>query len=312
MTATNERYKVGRRTRRVLIGLGIVATSAVAVFVAAHLDMARERKAREYLGDQLFTDIRGDGDPVVFIPGLQASTRFWGSAFDDLAKERRLVFIDTLGFGRSPWPENSAYDLEDQLTAIRRTLVAKKVTGKVTIVAHSFGTVLAANYAARYPEEVSRVVLLGTPVFANANDGKKQIRGMSKIAALFTFNRSLANIACMTMCAFRPVLQRVLPSLRPELDPDVARDAVLHVLPAVDGSVNILLGVPVVDALRQLGTKATLVHGARDTVTPLAQVRLTTAETGARLIEVPGTHHQYFSEGIGSIRDAILEDGTDI
>lgn len=295
------------RLRRRLFAAGaIFVGSAVAIHLAAEYDMARERAARKYLGDQLYTEIRGEGDPIVFIPGLQASTRYWGSAFDGLARDHRLIFLDSLGFGRSPWPEHIDYGLDDQLDALRRTLVAKRATQRVTIVAHSFGTILAANYAARYPSEVRRIVLLGTPVFANEREARQRIKGMSRLAALFTLNDALANVSCMTMCAFRPLLQRILPPLRPELDPAIVSDSVLHDLPAVDGAVKrILFRVPIEDALQTAGAKTVLIHGASDPVTPLENVRRLSARVGARLIEVGGDHHQYFISGIETIETAL-------
>ena len=300
------------RTRRRLLTAGaILAGTAVAVYIAAEANMARERAARQYLRGLLYTEIRGEGDPIVFIPGLQASTRYWGTAFDGLAREHRLIFLDSLGFGRSPWPEHLAYDLDDQLAALRRTLVAKQATQGVTIIAHSFGTILAANYAARYPSEVERIVLLGAPVFATEQEARQRIKRMSSLAALFTFNDALANISCMMMCAFRPLLQRVLPPLRPELDPAVVRDSVLHDLPAVDGAVNrILLRVPIEKALHVVGAKTVLIHGVNDPVTPLANVRRLAAQTGARLVEVGGNHHEYFSDGIDQIHAAVHSQRT--
>ncbi len=299
-----KRRRIGRT---LLIASAVIAGSVVAVYIAAERDMSRERAAREYLGDQLYTEIRGTGDPVVFIAGLQGSTRYWGSAFDGLGSEHQLIFVDVLGFGRSPWPRDSLYTLDDQVAALRSTLVAKGATTNVTIVAHSFGTIIAAAYADRFPREVPRIVLLGTPIFANEQQARDRIRNMTKLGALFTFNKTLANLTCMTMCAFRPVLRRVLPLLRPNLDPEVVADSVLHDLPAVEGSVDhILLKERAHEFLRRVGSRAVLIHGRADAVTPIEDVRQLAAETGATLIEVPGNHQQYFIDGIGTIHRAIM------
>ena len=305
MTAT-PKVKRKRLRRRLLITSAIIAGTFVGIYAAAEMDMARERAARRYLGDQLYTEIRGSGDPVVFLAGLQGSTKYWGNAFDALANERRLIFVDALGFGRSPWPRHIAYTLDDQVSALRRTLRTKGATSNVTFVAHSFGTIIAAAYAARYPGEVSRVVLLGTPIFADGRQARERIRNMTALGAIFTFNKTLANLSCMTMCAFRPLLRRVLPMMRPGFDPDVVADSVLHDLPAVDGAVNrILLEERVQDSLRRIGAKAVLLHGRTDAVTPIEDAWRVAKETGATLIEVDGDHHQYFVHGIDSIHQAI-------
>lgn len=298
--------KRARVRRRLLLASVVIAGSVVAVYVAAEIDMARERRARGYLGDQLYTEIRGTGNPLVFIAGLQGSTKYWGTAFDGLGSEHRLIFVDALGFGRSPWPREIDYTLDDQVAWLRRTLVAKGATQNVTFVAHSFGTIIAAAYAARFPEDVLKVVLLGTPIFANEQQARERIRNMTKLGALFTFNKTLANLTCMTMCAFRPVLRRVLPALRPALDPDVVADSVLHDLPAVEGSVNrILLQENVQGSLRRIGPRAVLIHGRNDAVTPIEDARRVAAATGATLIEVSGNHQQYFDGGVETIHRAI-------
>lgn len=298
--------KRARVRRRLLLASVVIAGSVVAVYVAAEIDMARERRARGYLGDQLYTEIRGTGDPVVFIAGLQGSTKYWGTAFDGLGSEHRLIFVDALGFGRSPWPREIDYTLDDQVAWLRRTLVARGAMRNVTFVAHSFGTIIAAAYAARFPEDVLKVVLLGTPIFANEQQARERIRNMTRLGALFTFNKTLANLTCMTMCAFRPVLRRVLPVLRPGLDPAVVADSVLHDLPAVEGSVNrILLQENVQGSLRRIGPRAVLIHGRNDAVTPIEDARRVAAATGATLIEVSGNHQQYFDGGVETIHRAI-------
>ena len=295
-----------RVRRRLLIATVVIAGASFGIYIAAEIDMARERAVRRYLGDQLYTEIRGSGDPVVFLAGLQGSTKYWGSAFEPLLREHRLIFVDALGFGRSPWPSDIGYTLDDQVDALRRTLQAKHATRNVTFVAHSFGTIIAAAYTSRFPDEVSRVVLLGTPIFADEQQARERIRRMTTLGALFTFNKTLANVSCMTMCAFRPLLRRVLPAMRPELDPDVVADSVLHDLPAVDGAVNrILLKERVQESLRRIGPKTVLIHGRADAVTPIEDARRLANETDATLIEVEGNHHQYFAHGIDLIRQAI-------
>lgn len=285
-----------KRRRRAVIAFGLFGVLLVAIPIAARLDMARERRARRYLGDHLYTEIRGSGDPIVFLAGLQGSTRYWGTAFDDLAASHRLIFVDALGFGRSPWPE-SRTTLDEHIAALHLTLADAGATRNVTLVAHSFGTVLAAYYAQRYPAEVRQVVLLGTPSFANESEGRQRIRQMSFLAAAFTFNRPLAVAGCTTMCAFRPLLRRTLPLLRRDTPAEVVSDSVLHDLPAVDGAVfEVLLKHPIAAALRVIGPRAVLIHGREDRVTPLAAIEQLSRETGAQLLIVPGDHHHYLDD----------------
>jgi pimeloyl-ACP methyl ester carboxylesterase len=282
-----------RRSRILLRIAGAAVAVGTAVYVMAILDMDRERRARAYLDGRLYAEVRGAGEPVVFLAGLQGSTRYWDHAFDGLSASRRLIFVDALGFGRSPWPKGSRYALDDQLGALRRTLVALGATRNVTLVGYSFGAVIAAYYAARYPAEVRRVILLGAPVWNSDAEARERMNEMSSLGWTFTANRPLALATCTTMCAFRPLLRRVLPLLDRRRPPEVVADSVLHELGAVDGAVDILRHHSIAIPARALGARVTFVHGRRDRVTPLAEVERLARESGARVIVVDADHGQY-------------------
>lgn len=295
-----------RGVRIVLGSLAAMAAGALLIHVAAIRDMNRERRERRYLGDRLYAEVRGSGDPIVFLSGLQGSTRFWDHTFDDLPGAHRLILVDELGFGRSPWPKHIAYTLDDQLGALRRTLTALGATRNVTLVAHSFGTVLAAYYAARYPDEIRRVVLLGTPVFDSRRQGLARIRQLSSLGAAFAFNRPLALATCTVMCAFRPLLRRLLPMLDRSRPAAVVSDSVLHDLGSVEGSVAILLHDPVRKPVMALGRRVVLIHGRVDEVTPLADVTALAVASGARAVSVDSDHHHYLTNA----RDIIAAELT--
>src|SRR5260370_42054387 len=116
------------------VGIGALSAGAAAalVEVVAAVRIRHLRAARAYLGDRLYTEIRGEGDPIVFLAGLPATMRFWQGNFDPLAKRHRLIFVDALGFGRCPLPDVE-YTLQDHLGALRRTLVAEEATRRLTL-----------------------------------------------------------------------------------------------------------------------------------------------------------------------------------
>lgn len=291
----SKRRTSGRKALGILCGL---ALGAIALELLARRNARREQKKREPLGDTLYREVRGQGQPVLFIPGFQASTRYWDDAFDDLDGARKLIFVDCVGFGRSPWPDIE-YTLDDHLGYIRRTMIEEAATSHVTIVAHSFGTILAAYYAQRFPGEVDRLILMGVPVFRSAAEARSRLWEMSPTAALFSLNPVLSHISCTLMCAFRPVLQKLVPLLRPDLDPAVASDGVLHMWSSVDRTLrHVLLGAPIEEALRGgVGAKTTIIHGRNDTVTPLSRIESLAAATGAELIVTDDEHHGYLEDG---------------
>jgi len=291
-----------RRTRN---GLLIAVLAMLSFFelveVLAWKNIAAERGRRAWLGDKLFTEVAGKGPPIVFLAGLQGSTRYWGNAFQSLAATHRLIYVDLYGFGRSPWPLREPA-LEDHLTWLRRTLVAQGATRDVTLVAHSFGGIIASYYAARYPAEVTHVYLLGAPVFGSEREARERIRDMSQLAALFALNPVIARETCLIMGAFRPLFRRLLPYFGSKTPPEVLEDAVLHDWPSINGAIrNILLTKPLADPVRKLGAKITFVHGSSDRVTPLPRIRKLASESGANVEILPVDHQGYVTKGRGEL-----------
>jgi len=290
--------KTARKLKRgVVVTLLFVAAFFGLVEVLAWTNIRSERRKRAYLGDELFRRVEGKGPPIVFIAGLQGSTRYWGNKLQSLRTSRRLIYVDLYGFGQSPWPLKEP-ELEDHLAWLRRTLVAEGATREVTLVAHSFGAIVAAEYAARYPGEMRDVYLLGAPVFRNESEARERIHDMSELAAAFSLNPLLAREACLTMGAFRPLFRRILPKFARKGSPEVLEDAVLHDWPSINGAIqNVLLTKPIATPVMKLGQLVTFVHGTRDRVTPLPRIRELAAATAAKVVVLPVDHQGYVSSG---------------
>ncbi len=294
-----------RWKRRFAATISIVALFFGVIEVAARINVGAERRRRAHLGDQLFVRELGSGSAIVFIPGLQGSTRYWGRGFDTLSASHRLLYIDTLGFGLSPWPKEEP-TLEDHLAYLRRTLVARGATRNITIVAHSFGTILAAHYAARYPTEVQTLILLGTPVFRGEADAKKRIRALSSFGGLFSLNPVVAREACMLMGATRPLLEFILPRVVRSFDPGVLEDSVLHNWSSVNGALrNVLLAKPIEAALASVRSKVIMIHGRRDQVTDMPRIEEVARKFSASLVTVPGDHQSYVRESQREVQRVI-------
>lgn len=100
--------------------------------------------------------------PVVFLhggPGGNSYT-FEQTGGRLLESRLRMVYFEQRGSGRSERPASGDYataTLVEDLEALRVHLGVPKIS----IVTHSFGTVIGLSYAARYPERVSRMVIAG-------------------------------------------------------------------------------------------------------------------------------------------------------
>ena len=286
-----------------LAAFSIAAAIGVITAGCASMQIRRAQQRRAHLGAYLYTETAGEGpETLVFLPGLMGSTAFWRNADTSSLSNKRLIFVDLLGFGRSPWPEIE-YTLDDQISALRRTLVRDGATKHVTLVAHSFGTVVAAYYAARFPEEVDHLFLFGTPMYRNKEGAAERVREMSWLAGLLVRSPFAARLVCTIHNAFMPILARLAPRVRRDLPATVARDGVLHFWPSLDGSVqHVILEAPLQDALKAVGRKTTIVFGSKDTVSERAFVEEVTRDTGARFALTGDDHVGYWRSWPGYVR----------
>ena len=108
----------------------------------------------------LFVKVMGHGHPLVLMhggPGLDHTTL---SALEPLADQYTLVFYDHRCNGRSTGHVESM--TWENLTADADTLRDTLGYDTWAVVGHSFGGHVALEYALRYPERVSHLLLLDT------------------------------------------------------------------------------------------------------------------------------------------------------
>lgn len=109
-------------------------------------------------GKELAVEIDGDGPAVLLVHGLGATSNFYQVQADALAAHHRVIRVDSAGAGRSPVTDGISVDAHaDDLAALLDTLNIESAT----VVGHSLGTLVVRSLAARYPDKVSSLVLLG-------------------------------------------------------------------------------------------------------------------------------------------------------
>lgn len=294
---TNDKNRKRRRriSRSIALGAGFLAAAFVAVEIAAKATRASHNRRASHLGDRLHVKVSGSGSPVVFLHGFRGSGRYWEPHVRKFAARHQVITIDLLGFGYSPWPDDARYDVQEHLSAIRRTIRPLVGDQKVTLVGHSMGAILAAEYALEYRDEVEGLVLLNPPLFRSAEGAKRQIREMSPMAAMFSVQRFWARASCDLLCALRPVLFQIAPRLAPDVPPEVARDAVLHRWESFDRTLRqVVLRSNLGRTLRSIPRMPiAIIHGTDDRVTDRERLEQAAAATGATLSFVPGGHNIY-------------------
>lgn len=109
----------------------------------------------------LFVDVVGRGDPLVLLHGGPSADLWTLAPFRRLADTFTLVFYDHRCNGRSEGAPVTSMTW-DNLTADADALRERLGFERWAMLGHSFGGQVALEYALRYPDRVSHLVLLDT------------------------------------------------------------------------------------------------------------------------------------------------------
>ncbi|HTR64995.1 MAG TPA: proline iminopeptidase-family hydrolase [Terriglobales bacterium] len=114
-------------------------------------------------GVMIYYTTFGRGEPLVIVHGGPgASHDYFLPYLLPLARHNRIVFIDERGSGRSQKLEDlSGYTVEnmvEDLEIVRQALGL----GKINLLGHSYGGVLAQAYALKYQRNLSHLILAST------------------------------------------------------------------------------------------------------------------------------------------------------
>lgn len=169
----------------------------------------------------------GDGPPVVLVhgsgPGVSAFAN-WRLTMPDLATEHRVLAPDMAGFGFSDKP--GTYSMDRWVQQLDGFLAALQLD-KVSLVGNSFGGGLALAFAARWPERVHKLVLMGSMgVSFPITEGldrvwgyEASIEGMRSVLDYFAYDRTLVNDELAELryrASMEPGMQEAFSSMFPE------------------------------------------------------------------------------------------------
>jgi pimeloyl-ACP methyl ester carboxylesterase len=110
-------------------------------------------------GQKLHIVEKGSGPAVVFEAGIASSCLAWATIEKELAKEFRVITYDRAGFGWSGRAK-SPRTLENIVNELHALLEASGVQKPYLLVGHSYGGLIVRNYATRFPDEVSGLLLV--------------------------------------------------------------------------------------------------------------------------------------------------------
>jgi pimeloyl-ACP methyl ester carboxylesterase len=109
-------------------------------------------------GVRLHYLIAGKGEPAVLLHGYAETSHMWRPLIPELASSHTVIAADLRGAGQSSTPAGGYTKAE--MAQDVHALIHKLGYEKIRIVGHDIGLMVAYAYAAQYPSEVDRIVLM--------------------------------------------------------------------------------------------------------------------------------------------------------
>ena len=178
--------QVPRRTRiaRIATSFGTVVAFVIAwagVGVATAPDAGPEPPAPAHSvrtgtvateGDELYFEVRGDGPPLLMIPGGLGDAGFYEHAAEVLAEDYRVISYDRRGNSRSTRNFPSSFEVAQQA---RDAVAVMQAAGhdSAHVFGNSAGAIIAFELAAEHPGHVQTVVAHEPPSVQVLADGEK-------------------------------------------------------------------------------------------------------------------------------------------
>ena len=131
---------------------------ALIAHTSIHAQQGIEDRFANVNGVRIHYLVAGKGEPVILLHGFAQTSRMWRPLMVELAKTRMIIAPDLRGFGGSSKPVNG-YDkktMAQDIHALSSSLGIKRAS----VVGHDIGLMVAYAYAAQYPAEVDRIVLM--------------------------------------------------------------------------------------------------------------------------------------------------------
>jgi pimeloyl-ACP methyl ester carboxylesterase len=151
MTSFKPRCVSTKLAAWLLFALGVALAGAVSA-------QQVESKFADVDGVRLHYLAAGKGEPVVLLHGYAETSHMWLPLIKELAKTHTVIAPDLRGAGSSSAPE-TGYTKAAMARDIH-ALMSKLGFKQIGLVGHDIGLMVAYAYAAQYPAEVKRIVLM--------------------------------------------------------------------------------------------------------------------------------------------------------
>jgi pimeloyl-ACP methyl ester carboxylesterase len=149
--------------------LAIVIILLVLIYNGSYADVSVEDLKKAYAnehskfieiyGMQVHYRDEGKGFPIVLVHGTASSLHTWDDWTTALSKSHRVIRMDLPAFGLTGPNTNADYSIE-AYTQFLHQFLSKIKLDKFYLAGNSLGGNIAWNYAAEYPEQIEKLILV--------------------------------------------------------------------------------------------------------------------------------------------------------
>lgn len=269
-------------------------------------------------GTKLFVKVVGTGEPIIMLHGGPGAEHiFFAKYTEPLAANYQLIYYDQRSTGFSTPDTNPAHltidTFVEDLEGVRQALGLEKVT----LLGWSWGGDLAMYYAAKYPEQLNRIILVDpgnvSPEFDAAFNAKFEQRATpEELDALNAANQKL--LSEKSGAAYAEFAKLLLPIY-------MADKSLIHSLEIVIPDNSAIYGETVaaglftdldndydeLGAIKRITTPTLIIHGDEDLIPLASSQQIQQAIAGSQLVVLEGIGHIPFVEAPTAFFAAVRE-----
>ena len=130
-------------------------------------------------GGMLHYEVLGRGRPLIFLHGWVGSWRYWIPTMQAVSIGFRAYALDMWGFGDTA-RNSSLYTIEQQ-TKLLDSFMDTMGIGKIALVGHGLGAIVAMSFAVQNPRLVDRVLLNCLPLSATSINSRLRMASIEEL-----------------------------------------------------------------------------------------------------------------------------------
>lgn len=207
----------------------------------------------------------GRGSPVILLHGWLGSWGYWLGTMEALSKHYRAYALDFWGFGESG-KRRESYLVTDFVSLVNQFMDRLGIE-KAPIIGHSMGGTVALSVALTYPNRVSKVSVVGSPIVGSSLNLFLRLAGRPWIAVLVWNNPVLFRLGIKI---YSPRIARDWRTLYDMLLHDLSRTT----LEAFFSSIGSLRETDLRPRLGQLAIPTLGIYGRGDNIVAPNQAQL--------------------------------------